>query len=581
MFKFLDKIILRTLREKEHGQQPHPMQPDPFEKPSNYRGWLFWLRYPLAMRYLKRKTETLAYFRLNSVFPIPQEAFLQHLKTSLSGTSDRMPIWTWGFRSIIIYPLLLICLLTAAWMVKKHYETQQLEKAFSQHLIQYSDLLHQNIGHKQLQQTEMVEKIDRLAEIEKQKIISALPDYLRTQFDLALSMLTDDKKTAEDIFVAFTNINQELDAHGLPYYIVPKTFYADCLSFVDMPLELEWLLKELFSANQALKQCKTTMVITYKIKQEEQFKYETDTLPVYHGYRLDTVPISELALGLTYHKGLGSIVILNSTRDYAIDSIIPALVYRGRYQIVPLWFKRKYRVEDEVANVYQKTLRSIYQDQHLITLKNIAKALLRDKNSTTPSRLRHTLMQVDHGIGGGSWIHSGIDALSNVLKEDNKKDEMPADLSAIEAIENLIIKSVAYHESYHQISKTDWQDAAWVSTVLGNNKLKNDTLEEVGAYLVGLYYGDKTRAIQITQLFFFSVNILLENRPEYYSSSLILMALIESYTTEQFTPRLAKNPFELFMAYKTLNKLEDEELGRLAKKAYITLFERPFPEILN
>ncbi len=570
MLKFLDKIILSTL--DEHG--PHPMQPDPFEKPSNYRGWPFLLKYPLAMRYLKRKTETLAYFRLNSVFPIPQEAFLQQLKTRLSGDT----IWIGGFRSIIIYPLLLICLLTGAGMVKKQYETQKLEKALSQHLIQYSDLLHQNIGHKQLQQTEMVEKIDRLAEIEKQKILSALPDYLRTQFNLALSMLTDDNKTAEDIFVAFTKINQKLDAHGLPYYIVPKTFNADCLSFVDIPLELEWLLKGLFSANQPLKQCKTTLVITYKIKQAEQFQYETETLPVYHGYRLDTVPISELALGLTYHKGLGSIVLLNSTRDYAIDSIIPALVYRGRYQIVPLWFKRKYRVEDEVANVYQKTLRSIYQDEQVITLKNIAKALLRDKD--TPSRLRHTLMQVDQGIGGGDWIHSGIDALSNVLEKD-KKNEMPADLSAIETIEDLIIKSVAYHESYHQISKTDWQEAAWVSTVLGNNELKNDTLEEVGAYLVGLYYGDKTRAIQITQLFFFSVNILLENRPEYYASSLILMALIESYTTEQFTPRLAKNPLELFMAYKTLNKLEDDELGRLAKKAYIKLFDRPFPEILK
>jgi len=577
MLKFIDKIILKTITENKHA--PHPMQPDPFEKPSNYRGWLFLLKYPLAMRYLKRKTETLAYFRLNSVFPIPQEAFLQQLKTRLSGTSDRaMPIWLWGFRSIIIYPLLLICLLTAAWMVKKHDETQKLEKALSQHLIQYSDLLHQNIGHKQLQQTERVEKFDRLAEIEKQKILSALPDYLRTQFNLALSMMTDDNKTAEDIFVAFTRINKNLDAHGLPYYIIPKTFKADCLSFVEIPLELEWLLKGLFSANQPLKQCKTTMVISYKIKQTDQFQYETETLPVYHGYRLDTVPISELALGLTYHKGLGSIVLLNSTRDYAIDSIIPALVYRGRYQIVPLWFKRKYKVEDEVANVYQKTLRSIYQDQQVITLKNIAKALLRDKDS--PSRLRHTLMQVDHGTGGGSWIHSGIDALSNVLEKD-KKNEMPADLSAIETIEDLIIKSVAYHESYHQISKTDWQEPAWVSTVLGNNELKNDTLEEVGAYLVGLYYGEKTRAIQITQLFFFSVNILLENRPEYYASSLILMALIESDTNQQFTPRLAKNPLELFMAYKTLNKLEDEELGRLAKKAYIKLFDRPFPEILN
>jgi hypothetical protein len=567
MFNFIDKIILSTL----NGQQANPMLPDPFEKPSNYRGWPLLLKYPLAMRYLKRKTETLAYFRLKSVFPIPQDEFLQQLKANLSTQHSTLPIW--AFRSIIIYPLLLICLLTAAWALKTHYETQRLEQALSKHLIQYADLLHQNIAHRELGKTELVAKIDRLAEVEKQQIMSALPDYLRTKFNSALSTLTDDNKTAEDILLAFTSVNQELDDHGLPYYIVPKTFYADCLSFIDIPFELQWLLKKL---NIDPKRCKTTMLITYKIKQQERFRYQAETLPVYHGYRLDSVPVSESALGVTYPKGLGSIVLLNSTRDYAINSILPALVYRGRHNIVPLWFKRNYKIEDEVAKVYQKTLKSIYQGEQLLTLKNIAKALVRDNPDATPSRLRQSLMQVDKGsIGGDNWIHSGIDALTHVLK-DRKTNEMPDDLSAIEAIEALIIKSVAYHESYHQIPKTHWQEAAWVSTVLGNNALKDDILEEVGAYLVGLYYGDKTRAIQITQLFFFSVNIFLEGRPESYASRIILAALIDSYTQSQLTPRLANKPLE---AYKTLNKLDDEELADLAKKAYIKLFERPFPEI--
>jgi len=110
------------------------------------------------------------------------------------------------------------------------------------------------------------------------------------------------------------------------------------------------------------------------------------------------------------------------------------------------------------------------------------------------------------------------------------------------------------------------------------NLLRN-VLEEVGAYLVGLYYGEKTRAIQITQLFFFSVNILLKNGPEYSASRIILATLIDSYTKSHFTPRLANNPLEILAAYKTLNKLEDEELANLAEKAYIKLFERPFPEI--
>jgi hypothetical protein len=65
-----------------------------------------------------------------------------------------------------------------------------------------------------------VAKIDRLAQVEKQQIMSALPDYLRTKFNSALSTLTDDNKTAEDILLAFTSVNQELDDHGLPYYII-------------------------------------------------------------------------------------------------------------------------------------------------------------------------------------------------------------------------------------------------------------------------------------------------------------------------------------------------------------------------
>jgi hypothetical protein len=563
MFKFIDKIILSIVLERI--EEIKPMQPDIFEKPSIYKGWPFFLRYWLAMRYLKRKTETLGYFRLKNQFPIPEKDFVEQFKSLLlvkKKNNNSVPRWTSVLRSIVIYPLLFCCLITIVFLVKKDYNRELLEKALSVHLIQYADLLHQRIRPKLLNQKAWLAKIDSQLSIEKEQILSALPYPLLLPFEQALLMLKDDNKTGEDIFAAFTVINKNFDKYALPYYIVPKTFSANCFSFIGLSLE-----SELPDAN---KNCQTTMLITYKIKQRDYFEYKVAVFPVFHGYRIDNIPISEAALGLTYHKGLGSLVLLNSTRDYALNQILPALIYSGRHQIVPLWFKNDPRIENEVAKVYQKTLESIYQGEQLDIAKSLAKALVNNQEAATRSRLRQSLMQVDRGMGG-DFIHSGLDALTQALDD---KDNTPEFLG-IEVLENLIIKSVAYHEAYHQIPKGDWIEADWVGKIFKNQVLKDDILEELGAYLVELYYGEKTRALQITQLFFFSVNILLENRPESAASRLILATL----RSKQQIPSITNNPFELLKAYKALNKMPDEELGQLAEKAYLKLFERPLPQI--
>jgi len=561
-FKFIDKIILSTVLERL--EELKPMQPDIFEKPSTYKGWPFFLKYWLAMRYLKRKTEILGYFSLKNQFPIPKQEFIEQLKSLLAGKNSATPSSTTVLlRSIVIYPLLFICLITSALFAKKYYDRYLLEQILSVHLIQYADLLHQRIAPRVLNQKAWLEKIDYKLNIEKENILSVLPYPLQFPFKQALSTLKDNKKTGEEIFAAFTTINKIFYKYHLPYYIVPKTFYAPCFSFLGLSLES--------IGEFGKKTCQTTMLITYKIKQRQDFEYQAASYPVFQGYRIDNVPVSEAALGLTYHKGLGSLILLNSTRDYALNQILPALIYRGRHQIVPLWFKNDPRIENEVAKVYQKTLESIYQREQLETAKTLAKALINNKETATRSRLRQSLMQVDRGIGG-DFIHSGLDALTPTLKDEN--DKIPQ-FSGIEILEKMIIKSVSYHEAYHQLPKSDWKQAAWVDNKIKNQALKNDILEELGAYLVELYYGDKTRALQITQLFFFSVNILLENRPESDASRLILATLV----SDKQKPSITNNPFELLNAYKALNKMEDKEIGQLAEKVYIKLFERPLPKI--
>ncbi len=558
-FNFIDKIILSTVLERI--TELKPMQPDIFEKPSTYKGWPFFLRYWLAMRYLKRKTETLGYFSLKNKFPIPEKDFLEQLKSLLAGKNTTIPHYTKVLRSLIIYPLLFICLITSVLFAKKYTDRYLLEQVLSVHLIQYADLLHQRIAPRVLNQKAWLEKIDNKLSIEKEQILSAMPHPLQIPFQQALSMLRDNKKTGEEIFAAFTTINKIFDKYHLPYYIVPKTFSAPCFSFLGLSLES--------IGEFGKKTCQTTMLITYKVKQRQSFEYQAASYPVFQGYRLDNVPVSESALGLTYHKGLGSLVLLNSTRDYALNQILPALIYSGRHQIVPLWFKNYPRIENEVAKVYQKTLESIYQGEQLEIAKTLAKALINNKETATRSRLRQSLMQVDRGIGG-DFIHSGLDALTPSLKDENDKKHQ---FQGIEILEKLIIKSVAHHEAYHQLPKTYWKQAAWVEQKIKNPALKNDILEELGAYLVELYYGEKTRALQITQLFFFSVNILLENRPESDASRIILATLV----SEKQKPSITNNPFELLKDYKALNKMEDKELGQLAEKAYIRLFERPLP----
>jgi hypothetical protein len=451
MFNFIDKIILNTVLERI--EEIKPMQPDIFEKPSTYKGWYVFIRYWLAMRYLKRKTQTLGYFHLKKQFPIPKKDFLEQFKNLL--VKNKIPSWTSVLRSIVIYPLLFLGLITIVFFVTKNYNRQLLEKALSVHLIQYADLLHQRITPRLLNQKVWLRKIDLQLNIEKKRILYALPRPMQLPFKKALFMLRDNNKTGEDIFAAFTVINKIFDKYALPYYIVPKTFSANCFSFTGLSLE-----SELIDSN-----CQTTMLITYKIKQYNYFEYGVNLLPVYHGYRIDNVPISEAALGLTYHKGLGSLVLLNSTRDYALNQILPALIYSGRHQIVPLWFKNDPRIENEVAKVYQKTLESIYQGEQLDIAKSLAKALVNNKEAATRSRLRQSLMQVDRGIGEDS-IHSGLDALTHVSKDENNTLQFPG----IEVLENLIIKSVAYHEAYHQIPKGDWKEAYWVKNILIKTK---------------------------------------------------------------------------------------------------------------
>jgi hypothetical protein len=373
-----------------------------------------------------------------------------------------------------------------------------------------------------------------------------------------------------------------------------------------MPLELQFMLEEWakilnekeLAKGKVIERCQTTMLLTYKVKQRQSLEYEGDKFPIYHSYRLDAVPLSETALGLTYRRGEGSIVILNSTRDFALHSVLPALVYRGHNRLLPLWLQGSFQLEKEVAETYENLLDSMYSSdkKSYNSVKQIAKSVVVDENYADWSRLRHSLLRVEDPIGpnmGENWIHSGLDALSSVLKkrleEKNQKKSVNQlvvpNFSSLAILETQINQSVAYHEAYHQIPKTRWQQPTWVTGLLGkkpiDSELRDGILEEMGAYLVGMYYGEKTSTLWLTQIFFFSINVLMKEQPEYYASRILLDSLAK-VNDSSFTPGLEEEPLKLLKAYNALKvkEVKDEgQLAVLAEKTYQKLFNRPLPKI--
>ena len=613
----LNKIILKYLSQASanNESQPKAMLSDDFEEPKTYKGWIFPIRYLLALRYQKQKQKVLAWFHTQKVYPVFDEEFNTRLVSQLSGKKDfnlkaaskTSPFSMLGFKAMLFYPALLAALLFGAFNINSWYQERRIQNVLANHLPFYTDLLHRKLLLKYNEgSTSIMEKVDAIINKEQAKILSDLPEKngIRDIINTQLEKLKDPTASSENIMLGFKDVNTLFDTKGLPFYLSPKSFSLPCSSLIDAPMEEMMMLKKLESlmSNNNPERCRTTMMTTYKVSKRNQLYYaDTNSdadnkkdkveLPLFHVKRVDKVPAVDSALGLTFkERGIGSIILTKRIENFSRESILPALTFQGRSYVIPYWMQGYYEIEEAVTKGYKKDLNRIYpKKSDRLKVKSLIKQLIKDKNRMQNSKLQQTLGRTNTN-NDSSLFGNGLDAISVLLgkqNKDNKKktikkfEPTQEDLVLLDKLDEVMLPSIEYHEAYHQIVKTDWVTPTWTKTTfieanLSENGLDH-TMEELGAYLSQIANTEEGHNIWLSKLLLFSISPFTKGQAEHYASSIILTTMESIYLDKEITPNFKASVDEKTKIYSLLVSLSNSEKRRLAKKAYEILFEREVP----
>jgi len=605
----LNKILLKQILANPESLAA--MTADKFEDPSSYKGWIYPLRFILALRYQKIKQKTLEWFRYNKIYPIAEDAYAEALIQQLIGKSTRYkqatkqglssnqiksPLIATGFKAVLIYPLLLAGLLFAGYSINNWYQLKRIESVLANHLPYFSDLLHRKLMLKHNANKSQLEKIDKAIEDEQEKIISNLPDRNGIQQILTTQMdkLKDFATSSEDIMLGFKDVNTLFDKQGLPFYLTPKSFSMPCSSLIDASVEEMMMIKkmeELMSGGNP-ELCRTTMMTVYRVDQRKQLYYTADNkkteLPLFRVQRVDKVPAIDSALGLTFKEhGIGSIILMDRIKNFGEESVLPALTFQGRSYIIPYWMQGYYEIEEAVTKGYKKDLFMIYPTKtERIKVKTAIKKIIKNKNRMQNAKMQQTLQRPnsnsDTDLFGGNF-----DAISVLLgkQKDNKKK--PIDLTLDDKskamllkLNNVLLPSIEYHEAYHQIDKKNWKQPAWVKQVF-KDKLSEDgidhTLEELGAYLSQLANTKDGHNIWLSKLLIFSLNPMTKGQAEYYASSIILNGMEDLDSGKEINANYTASVEKKTEIFRKLINYSPDEIRALAKHVYEVLFERDVP----
>ena len=603
----LNKIIA-SLISKPESPVVSAMGIDDFENPRTYKDWIYPLRYLLALRYLKQKQKVLKQFRDNKVYPISEEDYktalvqqlLQLKEYPASLNTIKNPITALGFKAKVIYPLLIAAVGFSLFTLNDWYQQRRIENVFANHLPYYSDLLHRKLILKHNENSSLLEKVEASIEKEQRKILSDLPEKngIRSIIEKQLLRLKDSSVESEEIMLGFKDVNTLFDEQGQPYYLSPKSFTMPCSSLIDAPVEQMMMLKQLESlmSNNNPELCRTTMMTAYKVDDRKQLFYDdskkTHELPLFRVRRIDKVPAVDSALGLTFKdRGIGSIILIDRIKNFARESILPALTFQGRNYVIPYWMQGYYEIEEAITKGYKKDLNSIYPDKkEQRKVKATIKKLLNDKSRMQNSKIQQT-MQRTNSNSDKSIFGNGFDAISVLLgknintekKSTTPKSDIDAkEFASLNRLDDVLLPSIEYHEAYHQIDKKDWKSPAWLDSTFKDKLSKNGrehTLEELGAYLAQLANTDQGQNIWLGKLLIFSLNPMTKGQAEYYASSIILTSMESLYLGKAIAPNYIASVEEKTRIYKTLLKTNSAEISYLAKKTYEILFQREVPKL--
>jgi len=616
----LNKIILTTIRNGIASQM-EAMQSDAFENPETYVGWIYPIRYLLALRYLKIKQQVLSECKLEKIYPITSDEFYPRLLERLSKkkvidqniqntilSSSRNPLYASIFKSKFIYSLLFISLAGILFFTHQWQQQRRIESVLANYLPYYSDLLHRKLllKHNDVN-TKVIEATDAsIAQTEK-KILDTLPQKngVRAIMQTQLKQLKDSATDSEKIMLGFKDVNTLFDKVKMPYYLSPKSFTMPCSSLIDAPVEQMMMLKELESlmSNNNPELCRTTMMTTYKVDDRLQLFYKdkhvkTSTeveFPLFHVRRIDKVPAVDGALGLTFKdRGIGSIILVDRIKNFARESILPALTFQGRSYIIPYWMQGYYEIEEAVTKGYKKDINQIYPDKtEQRKVKTLIKQLIKDKSRMQNSKMQQT-MQRTNSNNDQNIFGNGFDAIS-VLLGKNQKDKKKVKEFAkpvynkktrkvLQKLDSVLYPSIEHHEAYHQIDKKDWRSPNWIQPVFKgklNESALEHTMEELGAYLSQLANTDQGQNIWLSKLLIFSLNPMTKGQAEYYASSIIFNAMEALDSGEAIQANYIATVDDKTRIFKMLLAKNSDEISQMAKQAYQILFQRDVPNLRN
>jgi len=593
----IDSLLLKLIEQESNSEHIDPMGADKLEQPSFYVHWMLPLRYILAMRYLKHKKVVLEEFKTQGIYPVFRRDFIERLQERL-----QHKVWFKSgihaatllspFSKIVCYPLLIAGLLIGVWQAHTWYVNKNMHLALADRMPYYSELLHQAVVAKQYAAQKPLEEILAKAEIEKQNIISLVPDKgaVRTQMERALSSMQDPSLSSADVMIFFKRLNAEMDLQKLPYYISPKLFVDDCSNFapgVDKEENaiinlLDRLLNEQkVDGNAPL--CRTGIITTYKVEQRKALDYvedqlEDEELPLFYVHRADKVPAADGALGLTFKsQGIGSLILLDQIQRFSEQSVLPALTFQGRSYIIPYWLQGYYDIEESITKNYQSDIGDLFTSaESLKLLRNAAKEMLLDQQHLASSRMQQTLQRSLPGDNA----EGTLDVISGMMEQLREPDPLPAKESAkaeLATLTDSLLPSIEYHEAYHQIDKESWKEPDWVAVEFStlSERGVESSLEELGAYLTQLVYTDTSHKVWLTKLLLFSINSMTQGQPEYYASSVIFSAMRDVYLLQDIQPNYELSVDEKIDIYKALSTYSIRELQDMATVAFEALFERP------
>ena len=585
------------------------MQADAFESPKTYRQWIYPIRYCLALRYLKIKKNVLADFRYKKIYPVMANDFSVNLNERLSNskqTKKNAPLLAFIFKAKFIYPVLFIASAAALYNISKLQHQKRVENVLANYLPYYSDLLHRKLLLTRNDASEQsISATDNSIKKTEAKILNDLPekDGVRAIIFEQLTKLKDPEMDSEAIMLGFKNVNTLFDKANQPYYLSPKSFTMPCSSLIDAPIEQMMMLKELESlmSNGNPELCRTTMMTTYKVDNRKQLFYKDKhvqsstniELPLFHVRRIDKVPAVDGALGLTFkERGIGSIILVDRIKNFAQESILPALTFQGRNYIIPYWMQGHYEIEEAVTKGYKKDINQIYPDiKERREVKTLVKRLIKNNSRMQNSKMQQT-MQRTNSNNDKNIFGNGFDAISVLLGKSEKNDEQSNEFKktsynkketqTLKKLDEVLYPSIEYHEAYHQIDKKDWRPPNWLIPVfkgkLDENAIEH-TMEELGAYLSQLANTDQGQNIWLSKLLIFSLNPMTKGQAEYYASSIIFNAMEQLHLGEAIDVSYIATVDKKTEIFKMLLNKNSDEISNMAHRAYQIIFQRDVPSL--